>query len=60
MEAALATNRKRSFRAKGRRDCAIDLGRGGSEFPGPWGVSVSRNITSGKSKSIGDWIDVKI
>ena len=23
-----------------------DLGRGGFEFPGPWGVSVAANITS--------------
>ncbi len=37
-----------------------DLGRGGFEFPGPWGVSVSRNITSSKSKGIGAWTDAQI
>ena len=31
------------------------LGEGGFEFPGPWGVSVSRNITSSKTKGIGAW-----
>ncbi len=30
------------------------------EFPGPWGVSVSRNITSSKTKGIGDWSDADI
>jgi mono/diheme cytochrome c family protein len=30
---------------KGRK-FATSLGAGGAEFPGPWGVSVSRNITS--------------
>jgi mono/diheme cytochrome c family protein len=45
---------------KGRHDWAADLGRGGFEFPGPWGVSVSRNITSSKSKGIGDWTDAEI
>jgi len=30
---------------------------GGSEFPGPWGVSVSRNITSSKTNGIGGWTD---
>jgi mono/diheme cytochrome c family protein len=45
---------------KGQHDWAADLGRGGFEFPGPWGVSVSRNITSSKSKGIGDWTDTEI
>ena len=45
---------------KGRHDWAADLGRGGFEFPGPWGVSVSRNITSSKSKGLGDWSDAEI
>jgi mono/diheme cytochrome c family protein len=44
---------------KGRHDWA-DLGRGGFEFPGPWGVSVSRNITSSKSKGIGAWSDAEV
>ncbi len=45
---------------KGVHDWAEDLGRGGFEFPGPWGVSVSRNITSSKSKGIGAWTDAQI
>ncbi len=45
---------------KGEHDWAKDLGRGGFEFPGPWGVSVSRNITSSKSKGIGAWTDAQI
>ena len=39
---------------------AADLGRGGFEFPGPWGVSVSRNITSSKTKGIGAWTAAEI
>ena len=30
------------------------------EFPGPWGKSVSRNITSSKTKGLGDWTDAEI
>ncbi len=37
-----------------------DLGKGGMEFPGPWGKSVSRNITSSKTKGIGAWTDAQI
>ncbi len=29
-------------------------------FPGPWGVSVSRNITQSKDKGIGGWTDAEI
>jgi mono/diheme cytochrome c family protein len=36
------------------------LGKGGREFPGPWGTSVSRNITSSKAKGLGDWSDAEI
>jgi len=36
------------------------LGKGGQEFKGPWGVAVSRNITSSKTKGIGDWSDAEI
>jgi mono/diheme cytochrome c family protein len=46
--------------AKGAHDWKADLGRGGFEFPGPWGVSVSRNITQSKSKGIGGWSDAEI
>jgi mono/diheme cytochrome c family protein len=42
---------------KGHRDFANDAGKGGMEFPGPWGKSVSRNITSSKAKGLGDWSD---
>ena len=37
-----------------------EMGAGGFEFPGPWGVSVSRNITSSKTKGIGAWTDAEI
>lgn len=45
--------------AKGR-DFENSYGKGGFEFPGPWGVSVSRNITSHKEKGIGAWSDDEI
>jgi len=45
---------------KGQHDWKADLGRGGFEFPGPWGVSISRNITPSKSKGIGAWSDAEI
>jgi hypothetical protein len=37
-----------------------DEGRGGMEFPGPWGKSVSRNITSSKTRGLGNWTDAEI
>jgi mono/diheme cytochrome c family protein len=37
-----------------------DLGKGGREFKGPWGLSVSRNITSHKTAGIGAWSDAEI
>lgn len=42
------------------REFGTRLGAGGFEFPGPWGVSVSRNITSSKSKGLGNWTDAEI
>lgn len=36
------------------------MGAGGQQFPGPWGISVSRNITSSKTKGIGGWTDAEI
>jgi len=42
------------------REWATRLGAGGFEMPGPWGMSVSRNITSSKTKGIGDWSDAEI
>jgi mono/diheme cytochrome c family protein len=45
---------------KGVRLFDTRLGTGGFEFPGPWGVSVSRNITSSTTKGIGGWTDAEI
>jgi mono/diheme cytochrome c family protein len=42
------------------RDFAAKLGAGGFELDGPWGVSVSRNITSSKEKGIGAWTDAEV
>ncbi len=36
------------------------IGAGGMEFPGPWGKSVARNITSHKEKGLGAWSDAEI
>jgi mono/diheme cytochrome c family protein len=41
-------------------DFEKSLGKGGREFPGPWGVSTARNITSSKASGIGDWSDAEI
>jgi len=45
---------------KGMRLWTTRLGAGGFDFPGPWGVSTSRNITSSKGKGIGNWTDAEI
>lgn len=42
------------------QDFANRLGTGGIEFHGPWGVSISRNITAGKTSGIGGWTDDEI
>ena len=42
------------------RDFENSFGKGGFEFKGPWGTSVSRNITSHKEKGIGAWSDAEI
>jgi len=47
------------FGARGK-DFVGDLGKGGMEFPGPWGKSVSANITASKTKGLGDWTDAQI
>ncbi|RDV05861.1 phosphomannomutase [Undibacter mobilis] len=47
------------FGARGK-DFVGDLGKGGMEFPGPWGKSVSANITASKAKGLGDWTDAQI
>lgn len=43
-----------------RWDYKNDLGKGGKVFKGPFGVSVSTNITSHKVKGIGAWSDEEI
>ena len=48
------------FKQGGGKDFVGDLGKGGMEFPGPWGKSVSRNITSSKTKGLGAWSDAEI
>ena len=48
------------FAPPGGPDFANSLGKGGREFPGPWGVLKSRNITSHKTAGIGDWTDAEI
>ncbi len=45
---------------KGARQWDTRLGAGGFDFPGPWGVSTSRNITSSKTKGLGAWTDDEI
>ena len=42
---------------KGHRDFKNALGTGGEKFEGPWGVTVSRNITPHKEIGIGAWSD---
>jgi mono/diheme cytochrome c family protein len=42
------------------REFATGYGKGGREFPGPWGKSVSRNITSHQTAGIGSWTDAEI
>ena len=44
----------------GRRDFRNALGTGGERFEGPFGVSVSRNITSHRTSGIGAWSDAEI
>ena len=43
-----------------RLDFANSLGKGGETFHGPFGESVSRNITSHQEKGIGAWSDAEI
>lgn len=47
-------------RVKGELQFKTGYGAGGQNFPGPWGDSVSRNITSSKTKGIGGWSDAEI
>ena len=43
-----------------RRDFKNALGKGGEVFKGPFGTSVSRNITQHQEKGIGAWSDAQI
>lgn len=45
---------------KGVHAYSTCLGAGGQDFPGPWGTSIARNITSSKEKGLGDWTDAEI
>ena len=42
------------------REFETRYGVGGFDFPGPWGKSTSRNITSSREKGIGAWSDAEI
>lgn len=44
----------------GHRDFKNRLGTGGERFPGPWGMSVSRNIASHPQNGIGAWSDDEV
>ena len=47
-------------RVGGLSDFKNALGKGGEEFAGPWGISVSRNITSHPGKGLGSWSNAEI
>jgi mono/diheme cytochrome c family protein len=44
----------------GSRHDFTRLGAGGQDFPGPWGSSTARNITSHPAKGLGAWSDEDI
>jgi mono/diheme cytochrome c family protein len=46
--------------ATGLPDFANGFGKGGMQFPGPWGVSISANITQDPDVGIGAWTDDEI
>jgi len=45
---------------RGRFDFENQFGRGGNPFSGPWGISVSRNITPHPEDGIGKWTNAQI
>jgi mono/diheme cytochrome c family protein len=45
---------------KGKHQFDSRQGVGGQKFPGPWGESTARNITSHKTAGIGGWTDAEI
>lgn len=46
--------------AKGHHEFTTAFGKGGREFPGPWGRSISANITSSKKSGLGNVSDAAI
>lgn len=46
--------------ANGRAQYDTLLGAGGRHFPGPWGLSVAKNITSDPDQGLGKWSDAEI
>ena len=44
----------------GRFQFATQLGAGGMQFHGPWGLSVAKNITSDRQDGLGTWTDAEI
>lgn len=45
---------------RGHSDYKNDVGRGGRVFHGPWGATVSRNITPHPDDGLGKWSDAEI
>jgi mono/diheme cytochrome c family protein len=45
---------------RGKHQWADRMGAGAQEFRGPWGVSVSRNITSDPVHGVGAWSDAEL
>jgi len=45
---------------KGHPDLKKRLGAGGRKFEGPWGETISANITQDKATGIGGWTDAQI
>jgi len=45
---------------EGEPDFAHRLGAGGNQFHGPWGISMSRNITPDPETGLGSWTDDQI
>jgi mono/diheme cytochrome c family protein len=46
--------------ADGRFQFDTMLGAGGLKFEGPWGITVSKNITSDRETGLGTWTDAEI
>lgn len=44
----------------GRFQFDTQLGAGGMKFEGPWGITVSANITPDRETGLGDWTDAEI